>query len=317
MERTGEEMQSRSILSYIGNTPLVEISRMSPNPGVRIFAKLEGHNPTGSIKDRVAKYMLQDAEARGVLRPGQTLIEASTGNTALALSLMAKLGGYQMKAVVSTRATPGMAELLEMHGVEVIWCEPKAGMKGAIDLAKRLSQEEGWFTPCQFENQANVLAHYETTGPEILRALPEVDVFIAGMGTGGTLMGVGKRLKEHNPKVKVIGVEPRMGEQLQGLRSLQEGYIPPLLDLSRLDGRFLVDSQAAFACARAVLDVEGIFAGVSSGAVLHCAQRLARRMDRGNIVVIFADGGWKYLASGPWREAARVQVEHPDDMAWW
>ncbi|MBF8267772.1 MAG: Cysteine synthase [Dehalococcoidia bacterium] len=310
-------MQPKGILDYVGNTPLVEISRMSPKPGVRIFAKLEGYNPTGSIKDRVAGYMIRDAEEKGILRPGQTLIEASTGNTAMALALIAKQRGYKMKAVVSTKATPGMAELLEMHDVEVIWCEPLAGMKGAIDLAKRLSQEKGWFTHCQFESQANVLAHYETTGPEILRALPEVDVFIAGIGTGGTLMGVGQRLKEHNPQVKVIGVEPRMGDPLQGLRSLEEGYIPPLLDLARLDGRFLVDSRAAFACARAVLEVEGIFAGVSSGAVLHCAQRMAERMERGNIVVIFADGGWKYLASGPWREAAQARVEHPDDMAWW
>ena len=310
-------MELKGILDYIGDTPLVEISRMSPNPGVRIFAKLESYNPTGSIKDRVARYMVRQAEESGALRPGQTLIEASTGNTALALALAAKQGGYKMKAVVSTRATPGMAELLEMHDVEVIWCEPLAGMKGAIDMAKRLSHENGWFTPCQFENQANVLAHYETTGPEILSTLPEVDVFIAGIGTGGTLMGVGRRLKEHNPQVKVIGVEPMMGEQLQGLRSLHEGYIPPLLDLGMLDGRFLVDSRAAFACAREVLEVEGIFAGISSGAVLHCAQRMAERMERGNIVVIFADGGWKYLASGPWREAAQAPIDHPDNMAWW
>ena len=310
-------MTDASILDYIGNTPLVDVSRLSPKSGVRIFAKLESHNPTGSIKDRVAKQMVLSAEAEGLLTPGQTIIEASTGNTALALAMVSKQRGYRMKAVVSTRSTPGMGELLETHGVEVIWCEPQAGMKGAIDLAKKMAAEHGWYAPCQFENQANVLTHYETTGPEILDALPQVDVFVAGMGTGGTLMGVGRRLKERNPQTRVIGVEPHMGDPLQGLRSLEEGYIPPLLDLDRLDGRFLVDSRTAFQCAREVLDETGIFAGVSSGAALHCAQRVAQRMDRGIIVVIFADGGWKYLSASPWREAAQRQVDHPDNMAWW
>jgi cysteine synthase B len=311
------EMQSKSILAYVGNTPLVEVSRMSPKPGVRIFAKLEGYNPTGSIKDRVAKYLVEQAEAMGKLKPGQTLVEASTGNTALALALIAKQKGYKVKVVMLRRATPGVAELLATYGVEILWCDPLAGMKGAIEMAERLSRENGWFNTCQFESKANIQAHYETTGPEILRALPEVDVFIAGIGTGGTLMGVGKRLKEHNPQTRIIGVEPRMGEQLQGLRSLQEGYIPPLLDLDMLDGRFIVDTQEAFESARALLEKEGIFAGVSSGAVLHCAQRVAQRMNTGNIVVIFADGGWKYLTAGPWREEMVARMLHPDETAWW
>jgi cysteine synthase B len=313
----GGSMQSRSILDYVGNTPLVEVSRMSPKPGVRIFAKLEGQNPTGSIKDRVAKYLVEDAEARGELRPGQTLVEASTGNTALALALVAKQKGYKLRVVIPRAATPGVAELLATFGVEIVWCDPMAGMKGAIELAARLSQEEGYFNTCQFESKANLLAHYETTGPEILRDLPQVDVFVAGIGTGGTLMGVGQRLREHNPDVRVIGVEPRMGEQLQGLRNLQEGYVPPLLDLGKLDGRFLVDSQTAFGCSRELLEREGIFAGVSSGAVLHCALRLAERMDEGNMVVIFADGGWKYLTAGPWKEEMEARMLHPDDTAWW
>ncbi|MFH1560522.1 MAG: cysteine synthase family protein [Chloroflexota bacterium] len=311
------KMQSTSILDYVGNTPLVEISRMSPKPGVRIFAKLEGYNPTGSIKDRVAKYLVQQAEESGDLKPGQTLVEASTGNTALALALIAKQKGYKVKAVIPRRATPGVGDLLAMYEVEIVWCDPLAGMKGAIEMAKRLSQEEGCFNTCQFESKANLLAHYETTGPEILRALPKVDVFIAGIGTGGTLMGVGKKLKEHNPQTRVIGVEPKMGDQLQGLRSLQEGYIPPLLNLDMLDGRFLVDTREAFDCARSLLEKEGIFAGVSSGAVLHCAQRVAQRMDSGNIVVIFADGGWKYLAAGPWKEEMEARMLHPDETAWW
>lgn len=311
------DVQSRSILDHIGNTPLVEVSRMSPKPGVRIFAKLEGLNPTGSIKDRVAGYLVRQAEESGALKPGQTLVEASTGNTALALALIAKQKGYKLKVVIPHRATPGVADLLATFDTEIVWCDPMAGMKGAIELARQLGQEKGCFNTCQFESEANVRAHYETTGPEILQALPNPDVFIAGIGTGGTLMGVGRLLKERNPDVKVIGVEPRMGEQLQGLRSLEEGYIPPLLDLDKLDGRFLVDSATAFECARTLLQREGIFAGVSSGAVLHCAQRIAERMDGGSIAVIFADGGWKYLATGPWREEMEARMVHPDDTAWW
>ena len=314
---TTMEIKSKSILDYIGNTPLVEIPRMSPKPGVRIFAKLEGHNPTGSIKDRVAQYLVRQAEERGDLKPGQTLIEASTGNTALALALAAKQKGYKVKAVMLRRATPGMAELLATYGVEVIWCEPQAGMKGAIEMTERLSRENGWFNTRQFESAANLQAHYETTGPEILEAVPQVDVFIAGIGTGGTLMGAGKRLKERNPQTRIIGVEPKMGDQIQGLRSLQEGYIPPLLDLDMLDGRFLVDTAEAFESARALLENEGILAGVSSGAVLSCAQRIAGRMDSGNIVVIFADGGWKYMTAGPWREEMEARMLNPDDTAWW
>ena len=311
------QIQVKSIIDCVGNTPLVEIPRMSPKSDVRIFAKLEGYNPTGSIKDRVARYLVLQAEERGELKPGQTLVEASTGNTALALALISKQRGYNVKVVMLRRATPGVAELLATYGVEVIWCEPQAGMKGAIDLAERLSKENGWFNTRQFDSRANIQAHYETTGLEILRDLPFVDAFVAGIGTGGTLMGVGRRLKEHNSDTRIIGVEPKMGDQLQGLRSLQEGYIPPLLDLNMLDGRFLVDTQQAFECARSLLHKEGIFAGVSSGAVLSCAQRVALRMESGNIVVIFADGGWKYLTAGPWREEMEARLLHPDETAWW
>jgi cysteine synthase len=311
------ETQYKSILDYVGNTPLVEMSRMSPKPEIRIFAKLEGNNPTGSIKDRVAKYLVQQAEARGQLKPGQTLVEASTGNTALALALIAKQKGYKLKVVMLRRATPGVAELLTTYGVEIVWCDPLAGMKGAIEMAERLSQDDGYFNVCQFESKANVQAHYETTGSEILRALPEVDVFVAGIGTGGTIMGVGAKLKEHNPQTKIIGVEPKMGDQLQGLRSLQEGYMPPLLDLGMLDGRFLVDTKEAFNCTRSLLNKEGIFAGVSSGAVLSCAQRVAQGMASGNIVVVFADAGWKYLTAGPWREEMEARMLQPDETAWW
>tara|TARA_B100000029_G_C17540702_1_gene946606 strand:- start:750 stop:1682 length:933 start_codon:yes stop_codon:yes gene_type:complete len=310
-------MNQTNILDYIGNTPLVEISILSPNPEVRIFAKLEGQNPSGSIKDRIAKRMILEAEKAGLLSSGDTIIEASTGNTALALALIAKQRGYKLKSVVSTKTTPGMGEILISHDVDVIWCEPKTGMKSAIDLAKQLAKENGWFSPCQFENISNITAHYETTGPEILAALPTVDTFIAGIGTGGTLMGVGGFLRKHNPEIKVIGVEPKMGESLQGLRNLDEGYIPPLLDLNSLDGRFLVDSSNAFECAKDILRRTGISAGISAGATLYCAQRLAARMTDGNIVTIFADGGWKYLMSTPWRKAAASSLEDPDEIAWW
>ena len=310
-------MNQTNILNHIGNTPLIEISVLSPNPRVRIFAKLEGQNPSGSIKDRIAKRMILDAESEGLLSSGDTIIEASTGNTALALALVAKQRGYKLKSVVSTRTTPGMGELLLSHGVDVIWCEPKTGMKSAIDLAKQLAKENDWFTPCQFENRSNIRAHYESTGPVLLETLPYVDTLIAGIGTGGTLMGVGGFLRAHNPAVKIIGVEPKMGEALQGLRNLDEGYIPPLLDLDFLDGRFLVDSKHAFECSRDILEKTGISAGISAGATLYCAQRLADRMSSGNIVAIFADGGWKYLMSSPWREAAASALSDPDEVAWW
>lgn len=309
-------MQPRTILDHIGNTPLVDVSRMSPNPAVQILAKLEWYNPTGSIKDRVAKYLVESAEAKGDLVPGQTMVEASTGNTALALALVGKQKGYGLTVVLPRAAAPGVEALLRTYDVETVLCDPRAGMRGAIELARELEQQ-GCYNTCQFESDANVLAHYETTGPEILRDAPRVDMFIAGIGTGGTLMGVGRRLREHNPNIQVIGVEPRMGEHLQGLRSLDEGYLPPLLDLSKLDGRFLVDSLTAFQCARDLLDKTGIFAGVSSGAVLHCAQRMAERLDRGTIVVIFADAGWKYLSVGPWKEEMEARMHSPDDTAWW
>lgn len=308
---------SRNILSYVGNTPLVELSKMSPNPAVHIFAKLEGHNPTGSIKDRVAKYLVEQEEKRGTLKLGDTIIEASTGNTGLALALISKQKGYKTKIVMLEKTTPGIADLLITYGVEIVWCNPNAGMKGAIELAEKLSKEEGFCNTRQFESEANLLAHYETTGSEIIRDLHTVDILISGIGTGGTIMGVSKKLKEYNPRLRVIGVEPKMGEQLQGLRNLEEGYMPPLLDVNKLNGRFMVDTRDAFITTKSLLATEGIFAGVSSGAVLNCAQRIANRIEKGNIVVIFADGGWKYLASGPWQEEMESRMLQPNETAWW
>ena len=310
-------MGSYDILDSIGDTPLVELRGMSPNPRVRIFGKLEGCNPTGSVKDRAALYLVRRAEAEGTLKPGDTLVEASTGNTALSLALIAKQRGYQLKVVMPQRVTPGMAELLAMLGAQIIWEEFAVGMKGAIDHALRLAQEEGCYATSQFQDQANIRAHYETTGPEILAAMPEVDIFVAGIGTGGTVMGVGRHLKERNPGVKVIGVTPRAGDEIQGLRSLEEGYTPPLLDLGLLDGRFMVDSTTSFATMRELLEKEGLFAGVSSGAVLHTAQRIARSMDRGNIVALLADTGWRYMPALFGMERLTGIGGDPDNRAWW
>ena len=304
------------LLHTIGRTPLVELKHLAPRPGVRIFAKLEGQNPSGSIKDRVAIALVEQLESRRGLRPGDTLVEASTGNTAIALAMVARQRGYQLKVVIPRGVVPSIADILELYGVEILWCRPKAGMGGAIEEANRLAEAHGWHAVGQFDNPVNVTTHYQTTGGEIARALPRIDVFVAGIGTGGTLMGVGRRLRETHPGVKLIGCEPRLGECLQGLRSMEEGFRPPLLDLDCLDGRFLVPSDKAIALANRVIREEGIMAGVSAGATLYAALRVAERMEAGNIVVMFSDGGWKYLPSRPW-EAAKQGCTELDETHWW
>ena len=305
-----------SLLDLIGRTPLVELKRLSPKAGIRIFAKLEGANPSGSVKDRIVLAMIQAAEERGELHAGDTIVEASTGNTAIALALVANQKGYKVKVVLPRGVVPSMADILRLYGAEMEWCEPAGGMRGAIETAKAIAERDGHHELGQFTRQTNVEAHYRTTGAEIAAALDRVDVFVAGIGTGGTIMGVGRRLRERWPDVRVIGVEPRLGERLQGLRSLVEGYIPPLLDLDQLDGRFLVDSASAIATARRVVELEGILAGVSSGATLSAALRVAEGMESGNIVVMFSDSGWKYLPSRPWDSAGEGD-ERLDEVHWW
>ncbi|MBI2872822.1 MAG: cysteine synthase family protein [Chloroflexi bacterium] len=305
-----------TLLGLIGNTPLVELPRLAPKPGIRLFAKLEGQNPSGSVKDRIVLAMIEAAEQRGELKPGDTIVEASSGNTAIALAMMGKQKGYGVQVVIPRGVTPSVADILGLCGAEVTWCEPRAGLKGAIDLALNMAATRGYYPLQQFASQVNVEVHYHTTGKEIAEALPEVDLFVAGVGTGGTIMGVGRRLRESSPNVQVIGVEPALGERLQGLRSLAEGFVPPLLDLQQLDGRFLVDSASAIAAARSVAQAEGLLAGVSSGATLHAALRLAQRMDKGNIVVMFSDGGWKYLPAKPW-DAAKEGSRTLDEVHWW
>jgi cysteine synthase B len=289
---------------------------MAPKPGVRIFAKLEGQNPSGSVKDRIALAMVERAEQQGLLHPGDTIVEASSGNTAIALAMIAKQKGYAVRVIIPGEVAPSIGDLLELYGAEITWCEPRAGMKGAIDLALEMSREDGFHYVGQFDNPMNLQTHYATTGDEIARALPVVDVLVAGIGTGGTITGVGRRLREANPDVKIVGVEPRMGEALQGLRSLSEGYVPPLLDLSLLSRRFLVDNATAIDMSRRIVESEGILAGISSGAALHAAFRVADDLPRGNIVVMFSDGGWKYLPARPW-DAARSGSEALDETHWW
>jgi len=305
------------LLARIGNTPLVELLNCSPRPGIRLFAKLEWFNPSGSVKDRIAWYMLERAEADGAIHPGMTLIEATTGNTGIALTLAARRKGYKARVVVPENAMPEILELLVAHGAEVVSGPPGEGTRGAIRVARAMGATPGCFCLDQFSNEANVQAHYLTTGPEIISAAPDVDVFVAGMGTGGTITGVGRRLREHNPNVQLVAMEPHLGSQVQGLRSLQEGFIPPILDLEILSGKILVYAKEAFFWTRELARREGLFAGLSSGAALYGALKWAQRLERANIVVLFADGGWKYLSSGLWRNPAVDSREGLDDTIWW
>jgi cysteine synthase len=290
-------MPYSDILEAIGNTPLVELRNVSPNPRVRIFAKLEGQNPGGSLKDRIAHYMIKAAEQSGELTPERIILEATSGNTGIGLALIGIVKGYKVKVVMPDNLSQERTQLLQAFGADIVYSDGALGTNGAIVMALEMVEEDGrYYMPFQFGNENNPRAHYETTGPEILRDLPDLDVFVAGLGTGGTLTGTGRRLKEHNPNIRVIATLPPVGDLVQGLRSLDEGFIPPVLDESLLDERMVVDSRTSFAAAKELLQKEGIFAGVSSGAVLHTAQRVAQQMDEGKIVALLADGGWKYLS---------------------
>ena len=310
-----------SVLEHIGDTPLVELKHFELKPGVRIFAKLEGQNPTGSVKDRIVRRMLLVARRQNQIAPGSTIVEATTGNTGIALAMIGRRLGYRVKVVVPENVFPEIGNLLRVYGAEIIWVPTEQGIQRAMDLARELARSEGWFILDQFANEENSRAHYEGTGAEILADLPRVDIFVAGLGTGGTLMGTGKRLKEASHSTKVVAVEPHPGNQVQGLKSLKDGYIPPILDLHMLDGKVLVRSRRAFQYARELMCREGIFAGPSSGAVLNAALKFAHRIDHGNIVCLFADAGWKYLGTGIWEEPPATDVHHEDDemddVIWW
>jgi [CysO sulfur-carrier protein]-thiocarboxylate-dependent cysteine synthase len=302
-----------SLLELVGNTPLVELRRLAPKPSVRLYAKLEGQNPTGSIKDRVAIAMIEAAEAAGELEPGRELLEPTSGNTGISLALVAKLKGYRLTCVLPENATEERRRLLRLYGAAIIESPGAEGSNGAVRLALELAEREPrYFMPFQYANEANPRAHFEGTGAEIAAALDRVDVLVAGLGTGGTLMGAGARLRESFPNVVIAAAEPLPGDPVMGLRSLDDGYVPPILDVSKLDRKLLVSSEDAVAGVYALLEREGIFAGVSSGAVLHVARRLAAELEEGVVVCILADGGWKYLSAGFWQGE-----EIDESKLWW
>jgi cysteine synthase B len=284
----------------IGNTPLVELPKLNPKPGVRLFAKLEGNNPPGSVKDRIARSMLQAAERDGLMNKDKILLEPTSGNTGIGLAMLCQRRGYRMLAVMPESVSVERRQLLELFGAEIELTDGALGSNGSIARAQELAADPKYYMPYQYGNPANVQAHYDTTGPEIIADLPDVDNFVAGLGTGGTLMGVGKRLKEHNPAIKIVAAEPHPEDQVQGLRSLEHGFIPPILDLDQLDRKVVVRAEDALRMTRDLARLEGIFCGISCGAAVQVAQRVGRELDRANIVVLLADGGWKYLSTGLW-----------------
>jgi len=307
---------AQNLLQLIGNTPLVELPRLSPKPEVRLYAKLEGANPTGSIKDRVALAMIEAAETSGALEPGRELLEPTSGNTGISLAMVAKLKGYPLTCVLPENVTEERRRLLRIFGAEIVDSPAAEGSNGAVRLAVELAEREPhWFMPFQYANEANPRAHYEGTGAEIADALDRVDVLVAGLGTGGTLMGAGDRLRESFPGLVVAAAEPLPGDPVMGLRSLEEGYVPPILDVSKLDRKVLVSNAESLAGLRALIDREAVFGGISSGAVVHVAARLATELDEGVVVCILADGGWKYLSADFWDApdpAAAMEHGH-----WW
>ena len=309
-------MIHRNIIEAIGNTPMVELQRSCQNRKVRIFAKLEGHNPTGSLKDRIALQMLEAARRSGELTADKVILEPTSGNTGISLAVIGRLLGYKVKAVMPENVSFERRQLLELFGARVVLSDGSLGSNGAIEEAQRLVTTDNFYMPYQYGNEANPLAHYLGTGSEIVRDLPETDVFVAGLGTGGTLTGVGRRLKEHNPKIKIIAAEPEQGDLVQGLRNLEEGFIPPVLDPDIMDGKILVDSVNALRGERDLALNEGIFAGISSGAVLYASLRVAERLESGTIVALLADGGWKYLSTGLWTKDEKDFGEEMASQLW-
>ena len=306
-----------NVVEAVGNTPLVELPRLSPKAGVRIFVKLEGRNPTGSVKDRVAKAMIEEAEAEGAIQPGQTILEPTSGNTGISLGMICRRKGYPLKVVMPDNVTEERTQLLRMYGAEIVYSEGAKGSNGAVELALEMAGgDASYYMPYQYGNEANPRAHYDGTGPEILEELDEVAAFVAGLGTGGTLMGVGRRLKEHDPETKIVAAEPMQGELVQGLRSLDDGFIPPIIDLSVLDRKIMVSNRDAIVWTQRLLHDEGMFAGVSTGAVAAIAVRIAAELDQGNVVFIAPDDGWKYLSSGIYTKPVE-ELEGIDSIVWW
>lgn len=287
------------IVDSIGHTPLVELSRLSPKPGVRLFAKLESHNPTGSVKDRVARALIEDAEAKGAIEPDTTIFEPTSGNTGIAMAMICRRKGYKLKVVMPDNVTEERSQLLRMFGAEIVYSEGAKGSNGAVELALDMAERNtSFYMPYQYGNPANPKAHYTGTAPEIAEQLDSVAAFVAGLGTGGTLMGCGRYFKERDPSTLIVAAEPLQGDLVQGLRSLEDGFIPPIIDLSLLDRKIVVSNRDAVVWTKKLLDEEGVFAGVSSGAICAVAVRAAEKIVEGNVVFLVADDGWKYLSSG-------------------
>lgn len=312
-------MRYESILDTIGNTPLVRLAHLSPKPSVNIFAKLEGANPTGSVKDRIALYMINAAEASGELTHDKVVLEPTSGNTGISLAMVCRAKGYRLICVMPDNVTPEREGLLRAFGAEVVYAENAVSTNDAVFKARQMYEDDPdhYYMPYQYGNENNPRAHYETTGPEILRDVPDIDVFVAGLGTGGSLTGTGRYLKEHRPGVKVIAAVPNPGDLVQGLRDLGEGFIPPVLDESVLDGRIVVDSVSSFAMTKELMQKEAIFAGISSGAVARVAVRAAERLESGNVVALLADGGWKYLSTQLWTRDYAETPEETQGTIWW
>jgi cysteine synthase B len=306
------------IVESIGNTPLVELKRLSPKPGVRIYVKLESYNPTGSVKDRVARAMIEDAEERGLIAPGQTILEPTSGNTGISLAMICAFKGYPLKVVMPDNVTAERTQLLKMYGAEIVYSPGEQGSNGAVAMALELAESDpSYYMPYQYGNEANPRAHYNGTALEILEELDDVAAFVAGLGTGGTLMGNGRRFKEENPETKIVAAEPLQGELVQGLRSLDDGFIPPIIDLSLLDRKIFVSNRDAVVWTKKLLEEEGLFVGVSTGAVAAIAVRVAAELDEGNVVFLAPDDGWKYLSSGVYSKPIEELEETIERASFW
>jgi [CysO sulfur-carrier protein]-thiocarboxylate-dependent cysteine synthase len=313
-------LKHKSILDAIGNTPMVEVPSLSPAPEIRLWVKLEGANPTGSVKDRIAVALIQAGEASGELTKDKIILEPTSGNTGISLAMVATLRGYRFTAVMPDNASPERVSLLRAYGSDIVFSEGAKGTNGSVALAQELAADDRYYMPFQYGNQANVEAHYNGTGAEILEDLPDVRAFVAGLGTGGTLTGAGRRLKEHNPQIRVVAAEPELGELVYGLRSLDEGYIPPIFDPKILDGKIKVRARESIVWTRRLLQQEGIFAGISAGAVVWVAQRVGERLARtggGDVVCLLADGGWKYLSTDAWTQDLDTAEARVEDVLWW
>jgi cysteine synthase B len=306
------------IVQAIGHTPLVELKRLSPKPGVRVYAKLESYNPTGSVKDRVARAMIEDAEERGAIAPGQTILEPTSGNTGISLGMICSRKGYPLKVVMPDNVTEERTQLLRMYGAEIVYSPGEQGSNGAVAMALEMAERDpSYYMPYQYGNEANPRAHYDGTAVEILEELDEVAAFVAGLGTGGTLMGNGRRLKEENPDTLVVAAEPFQGDLVQGLRSLDDGFIPPIIDLALLDRKIFVSNLDAVVWTKKLLKEEGLFVGVSSGAIARVAVRVAGELDEGNVVFVVADDGWKYLSSGVYTKPIEELEETLEKASFW